>query len=176
MKEEVLIVDGYNMIGSWPELTRLAKADQMGNARDRLLFELSQYAKYTNTLVKVVFDAQFVPGIKQQYKQYSLEVIFTEEAETADAYIERMVHEEISPIRHVTVATSDYAIQKMVMLKGVSRKSANELYKNVQKVKEDVRAEVKDYRLSQNRRMTNWREEDLEYLEEYYRNIIDNQE
>ncbi|KKJ72806.1 DNA-binding protein, partial [Enterococcus faecium MRSN 4777] len=29
MKKQLLIVDGYNMIGSWPELVQLKKQDKM---------------------------------------------------------------------------------------------------------------------------------------------------
>ena len=46
MKKQLLIVDGYNMIGSWPELVQLKKQDKMADAREALLHRLSNYAKY----------------------------------------------------------------------------------------------------------------------------------
>ncbi len=63
MKKQLLIVDGYNMIGSWPELVQLKKQDKMADAREALLHRLSNYAKYEGLEVIVVFDAQLVPGI-----------------------------------------------------------------------------------------------------------------
>lgn len=42
-EKQLLIVDGYNMIGSWPELVQL-KAGQMADAREALLHRLSNYA------------------------------------------------------------------------------------------------------------------------------------
>ena len=33
MKEKILIVDAYNMIGNWPELVRLKKADRLERKR-----------------------------------------------------------------------------------------------------------------------------------------------
>ena len=61
MKKQLLIVDGYNMIGSWPELVLLKKQDHMADAREALLQRLSNFAKYEGLEVIVVFDAQLVP-------------------------------------------------------------------------------------------------------------------
>ena len=109
MKREILYVDGYNMIGAWPNLKRLQQRDEIGTARDELLHELSNYGAFAGVEVIVVFDAQLVPGITQRYEQYDLEVIFTQEGETADEYIERSVGEENFLVSNVKVATSDLA-------------------------------------------------------------------
>lgn len=146
MKKELLIVDGYNMIGSWPELVRLKNQDKMADARDQLLHELSNYAKYEDVITRVVFDAQLVPGIQQKYQRFSLEVIFTKEGETADSYIERTVGDENQLITNVTVATSDLAEQWMVFQKGAARKSANELLKDIKHTKKKIKTEHHTYR------------------------------
>ena len=44
VKKELLFVDGYNMIGSWPHLVKLQRKNDMAAARDILLHELSEYA------------------------------------------------------------------------------------------------------------------------------------
>ncbi len=44
VKRQVLFVDGYNMIGAWPMLDQLKKKDKLADARDKLLFMLSNYA------------------------------------------------------------------------------------------------------------------------------------
>lgn len=67
MKKPLLIVDGYNMIGAWPELVQLKNKDLMEDAREQLLQSLSNYAKYEKLAVIVVFDAQFVPGVTKNY-------------------------------------------------------------------------------------------------------------
>lgn len=46
MKTPLLIVDGYNMIGAWPELVLLKNQDRLEDAREALLNRLSNYAKY----------------------------------------------------------------------------------------------------------------------------------
>ena len=76
MKTQLLLVDGYNMIGAWPELATLKNQDHLEDAREALLQRLSNYAKYENIRVIVVFDAQLVPGITKNYNKYQLEVVF----------------------------------------------------------------------------------------------------
>ena len=171
MKKELLIVDGYNMIGAWPELVKLKNRDKLADARDKLLHELSNYSKYEDIETRVVFDAQLVPGIQKKYERYSLEVIFTKEGETADSYIERTVSEENLLITHVTVATSDLAEQWMVFQKGASRKSANELYKDIHHTKKEISGEYHTYRGKQNLRSP-FSENDLEKLWTVYDELI----
>lgn len=67
-EKQLLIVDGYNMIGAWPELVQLKKQERLEDARELLLSRLSNYAKYEGVEIIVVFDAQLVPGIQQTYK------------------------------------------------------------------------------------------------------------
>lgn len=169
-KQELLIVDGYNMIGSWPELVKLKNQDKMEDARDKLLHELSNYAKYEGILVRVVFDAQFVPGIQKRYDRYTLEVIFTKEGETADSYIERTVSEENQLITQVTVATSDLAEQWMVFQKGAARKPAKELYEDIQNTHKKIRSDFYEYRPYQRYKST-FSDEDLQKLQAYYRKL-----
>ncbi|SFH57617.1 NYN domain-containing protein [Pisciglobus halotolerans] len=174
MKKDLLIVDGYNMIGAWPELVALKNKDKMEDARDRLLHELSDYSKYECIEVRVVFDAQFVPGIQKSYKKYHLDVIFTKEGETADSYIERVVGEENFLITQVTVATSDLAEQWMVFQKGALRKSANELFKDVQRSKKKIAAEARTLHSKDYRRNSPWTHLQIEELEKLRERLSDN--
>lgn len=139
MKKQLLIVDGYNMIGAWPELVRLKNQDRLEDARDLLLQRLSNYAKYEGIAVMVVFDAQLVPGITQRYTKYQLDVIFTEEGETADTYIEKVAGERNNLLTQVTVATSDLAEQWVVFSQGALRTSARELYQTLEKNDKNIR-------------------------------------
>lgn len=121
MKKQLLIVDGYNMIGALPELVQLKKQERLEDARELLLSRLSNYAKYEGLEIIVVFDAQLVPGIQQTYKKYLLTVVFTKEDETADSYIERLAGEKNDRLTQVTVATSDLAEQWVVFSQGALR-------------------------------------------------------
>lgn len=172
MKKELLYVDGYNMIGAWPTLVTLKRQDEMQNARDLLLHELSNYAKYEGIEIRVVFDAQFVPGISKQYDKYQLSVVFTSEDETADSYIEKAVGEENYLITNVSVATSDLAEQWVIFQRGATRKSANELWKDIKRTKKNIQLESDLYRLSNHRRNSPLTEDDEFKLKQLYEEMI----
>lgn len=164
MKQQLLIVDGYNMIGAWPELVQLKKKDELEEARECLLRELSQYAKYRSMEIIVVFDAQFVPGIAQVYDQYQLQVVFTNTDETADSYIESLAYQRMDLLTQVTVATSDLAEQWQIFSAGALRKSARELYQDIQKSKKSIMKETERYRYENYRRNSPWSSHQLEQL------------
>jgi hypothetical protein len=167
MKKELLFVDGYNMIGAWPHLVKLQRKNDMAAARDILLHELSEYAKYEDVEVRVVFDAQFVPGIQKQYDRYNLLVIFTKEDETADSYIEKAVGEENKFITNVVVATSDLAEQWLVFQRGASRKSARDLYKELKHTKQKITSDTKEFNLKNTRRIKALSEDQEEQLRKF---------
>lgn len=171
MKKQLLIVDGYNMIGAWPELVTLKKQDRMEEARDDLLNRLSNYAKYEGLDVMVVFDAQFVPGITKRYHKYQLQVVFTEEKETADSYIERVAGELNTLLTQVTVATSDLAEQWVIFSQGALRKSARELYQDIQKTEGQIEKHSEDIAFTDYRRNSPWDAEQLKLLEKKLKDL-----
>lgn len=172
MKKEILYVDGYNMIGAWPELVRLKNQDKMADARDLLLHELSNYAKYEGVKIKLVFDAQLVPGVQHRYDKFQVEVIFTSEGETADSYIERSVGEENLLLSNVQVATSDLAEQWMIFQKGATRKSANELFKDIKRTKKNIAIDATIYRMQNRSRNSPLTDENKKQLEDLYYKMI----
>lgn len=165
MKTPLLIVDGYNMIGAWPELVLLKNQDRLEDAREALLHRLSNYSKYEGLKIIVVFDAQLVPGVTQSYSKYQLQVIFTEEGETADSYIERIAGELNDRLTQVTVATSDLAEQWVVFSQGALRTSARELYKSIEKTEEAIHQHQTDIKFENFRRNSPWTPEQLAELE-----------
>ncbi|MFU2205575.1 NYN domain-containing protein [Streptococcus pluranimalium] len=138
VKKRILLVDGYNMIAFWQETRQLFKKNQLDDARNVLLRKLNNYANFEHLDIICVFDAQFVPGSRQRYDQYRVEVIFTEEDETADSYIERLAAELNNPINLVEVATSDLNEQWTVFSQGALRIPARELEERVNTVKSDL--------------------------------------
>ncbi|RBW67738.1 NYN domain-containing protein [Bacillus taeanensis] len=140
---DVLLVDGYNIIGAWPELQRLKKED-LASARDLLIEKMAEYQAYTGYKVMVIFDAHMVPGIQATYKDYRVEVIYTKENETADELIERLAIELKGVRTQIHVATSDYAQQWAIFGQGALRKSARELLEEVKKVQKDISGKVSE--------------------------------
>lgn len=112
----------------------------------------------------MVFDAQLVPGIQQNYQKYQLEVVFTKEDETADSYIERIAGELNNLATQVTVATSDLAEQWLIFSQGALRTSANELYKAIKKTENYIQKDTKDMQFIDFRRNSPWNNEQLSKL------------
>lgn len=124
--EEYLLVDGYNVLFAWPELSALAK-DNLEGARAKLLDALSNYQGIRKGKIIVVFDAYRVEGRRESMETYhNLFVVFTSEAQTADLYIEKFAHQNQGKY-HITVATSDGLQQMIIRGAGCDLISAREL-------------------------------------------------
>lgn len=123
---ECLLVDGYNVIHSWPELKELAM-ENLDAARSRLIDILGNYQGYKQCTLIIVFDAYKVKGnIGAEEQQHNVHIVYTKEAQTADMYIERATH-ELSQNYNVVVATSDALEQMIVIGRGARRMSSREL-------------------------------------------------
>ncbi|SEQ85292.1 NYN domain-containing protein [Piscibacillus halophilus] len=144
----VLVVDGYNMIGDWPELREL-KDYQLEEARNRLIEMMAEYQAYTGYRVIVVFDAYGVKGTEKKRKEHRVEVIFTKENETADERIEKLVNEVKNVMTKVYVATSDYTEQWTIFSKGALRKSARELLLEVREIHSEIKNDVEEHQTLQ---------------------------
>jgi uncharacterized protein len=123
---DILLVDGYNIIGSWPELQELKNKD-LAAARDRLVEKMAEFQGYTGYKVIVVFDAYGVQGLEKKYKNYQIDVIFTKENETADERIEKLAIALSNRRTQIHVATSDFTEQWAIFGQGALRISAREL-------------------------------------------------
>lgn len=145
---EILSVDGYNIIGAWPELQELKKKD-LAQARDRLVEILADYKGYTGIHIIVVFDAYIAKGKESKYKNYDIDIIFTKENETADEKIEKLASELVSRTTKVFVATSDSTEQWTIFGQGAFRKSARELYIEVKDIEKQIENELKEIEVKQ---------------------------
>ncbi|MCJ7843368.1 NYN domain-containing protein [Lederbergia sp. NSJ-179] len=139
---DILIVDGYNIIGAWPELIELKKKD-LASARDRLIEIIADYQGYTGYKVIIVFDAYEVKGIEKRYQNHKVEVIFTKVEETADERIEKLASELSGIKTQIYVATSDYTEQWAIFGQGALRLSARELLIEVQAIDRKIDKKVK---------------------------------
>ncbi|SES11824.1 NYN domain-containing protein [Salisediminibacterium halotolerans] len=137
----ILLVDGYNIIGDWPELKELQQADLEG-ARDMLIERLAEYQAYTGTEVMVIFDAHMVPGLGKKYRNFAIEIIYTREKETADERIEKLVNDLKRVDKQIYVATSDFVEQRVIFASGAYRKSARELRTEMEQIEEHISEDV----------------------------------
>ena len=137
-KKQYLLVDGYNVIFAWPMLNEMAK-DNLDGARLKLMDILANYQGYRGMTLILVFDAYKVKGNHGSVERYhNIYVVYTREAQTADAYIEKTVH-EIGKRERVTVATSDGLEQTIVFGEGAVRMSARELAEEVETALSEMR-------------------------------------
>ncbi len=137
-KKSCLLVDGYNIIFAWDELRALSEVN-IDSARDRLMDILSNYQGTLGGELILVFDAYKVKGNPgSTLKYHNIYVIYTREAETADQYIEKTVH-EMADQYQITVATSDRLEQMIIWGDGAMRMSARGLYEAVENAAKELR-------------------------------------
>jgi uncharacterized protein len=163
-----LIVDGYNIIGAWPELRGLKTSD-FAKARDQLIEYMAEYQGSTGYQVIVVFDAHLSPGNEKKTKNYRVEVIFTRENETADERIERLVGELRSIETRIYVATSDSTEQWQIFGKGALRKSARELKNEMDEIEKQIHVSVGERKRRQNSSSIQLSDEIAEIFERWRR-------
>ena len=137
-KQKLILVDGYNIIFAWEELAKQAQTD-LDAARRQLCDALSSYAGFTKHRVILVFDGykqKGNPGEKTQF--HNIQVVYTREGETADAYMEALAH-DIGKNYAVYVASSDGLVQLSSLGSGVLRMSARELKAAVEEAQKEMR-------------------------------------
>ena len=134
---EYLLVDGYNIIFAWDELKAIAE-ENLDAARKQLCDILSNYRGFRKCRVIAVFDAYKVKGGQGSVEKYhGIHVVYTKEAETADAYIERATY-EIGRHHRVRVATSDGPEQLIILGHGALRISASAFRQEVEEAEGQI--------------------------------------
>lgn len=142
-KEKYLLVDGYNIIYAFPNLKELAEQN-VDAARGKLLDMLCDYQGVRKCQLIVVFDAYRVAGHKTEIFDYhNIHVVYTKEAETADAYIEKFAHENGRKY-HVTVATSDGLEQIIIRGQGCFLLSAKELEADLKMARQETLSTIEE--------------------------------
>ncbi len=167
-KADYFIVDGYNLIFAWEELKEIATGNAgakelrtpgsgkrpqegplprsgSGNfeaARQKLITMLANYAGYKDCPTVLIFDGYKVKeGQGSRQAQGKLSVVYTKEGESADSYIEKLVH-EIGKNYSVRIVSSDGMIQLAALQLGVLRVSAREYKQEVEAGLARMRAEL----------------------------------
>ena len=124
-QESMVIVDGYNLIYAWDTLKDVADYS-LEKARETLMDILANYVGYTKEKLTLVFDAYLVPeGTGSDFERDGYRVVFTKENQTADAFIEKMMH-ELGPNYKIRVVTGDRLVQFAAVHSGISRMTTKE--------------------------------------------------
>ncbi len=142
--DELVMIDGYNLIFSWDELRKCAEND-LSHARDVLIRMMCSYSAFKKCKTVIVFDAY-----KRKDNCGSTEVIgnvsvvYTKESETADSYIEKAAY-ELADRYFLRVVTSDMQEQFIVLGVGGYRVATSEFRKEVETVSLEISEAVKLY-------------------------------
>ncbi|MBD2463321.1 NYN domain-containing protein [Oscillatoria sp. FACHB-1407] len=140
----ILLVDGYNMIGAWPNLRETRDRDGLEAARRDLIEALLSYSAYQDFETEVVFDAQYqgTPGTREVINRH-FAIFYTDYKQTADSYIELACSRFRNDVRkfkqRLIVATSDEAQRLTVVGYGAECMSAQKLWAEVEGATHRVR-------------------------------------
>lgn len=140
---EYLLIDGYNIIFAWDDLKEIAQ-ENLNDARILLIDKICNYQVMKQNNVILVFDAYKVKGMTREIeKVHGITVVYTKEAETADAYIEKATRQLCKHYR-VRVATSDNLEQIIIFGHGARRVPASEFLDEVKQTESEIRAFIKE--------------------------------
>ncbi|MDE6936788.1 MAG: NYN domain-containing protein, partial [Lachnospiraceae bacterium] len=115
---------------------------------NKLMDILCNYQGFRKCTVILVFDAYKVDGYALEIQKYhNIHVVYTKQAETADQYIEKVVH-QIGRRYHVTVVTSDGVEQVVTLGQGGTLISSREFREEVKLVRRLIREEYESRRES----------------------------
>ncbi|MCF0230619.1 MAG: NYN domain-containing protein, partial [Parasporobacterium sp.] len=132
------LVDGYNVIFAWEDLAELARVN-IDAARDALIDILCNYRAMVKSEVIVVFDAYRVAGHKTEFIDYqNIHIVYTQEAETADHYIEKFAHDKASKYK-VAVVTSDGVEQVIIRGQGCALISSREFRDKTERISRELK-------------------------------------
>ena len=136
--DDYLLVDGYNVIFSWDNLSRLAK-DNIDAARSVLVNVLCNYQGYKKCRLILVFDAYKVKGSVREIETVGgISIVYTKEAETADMYIEKVSH-KLAKNNRVRVVTSDGMEQLIILGSCALRVSSRAFLEEVKAAESEIR-------------------------------------
>lgn len=137
MQRQMVIVDGYNVIWAWDSLRELAEF-RLEKAREALMDLLSNYVAFTKTELTLVFDAYRVKdGVGSDFVHDGYRVVYTREDQTADAYIEQMMH-ELGPNYSIRMVSGDRLLQFSAVHSGILRVTAKEFEEEVRTVGNEI--------------------------------------
>lgn len=142
--EELIIIDGYNLIFAWDDLKKTAERD-FALARDVLIRLICNYASFRKCNVIIVFDAYKIKDGEGSEEIFgNVKAVYTKENETADSYIEKMAH-ELAPNHYLRVVTSDMQEQYIVLGVGGFRVSPTEFRLELEAITTEIKEVIEQY-------------------------------
>ena len=86
----------------------------------------------------LVFDAYLVKdGAGSEIKHAGYRIVYTKQDQTADAYIEQIMH-DLGPDYSIRVVTGDRLLQFSAVSYGISRMTANEFWSEITQISNEI--------------------------------------
>lgn len=126
IRRNITIIDGYNVINSWPNLSDISKTS-LETAREKLIDELAEYKSMSGEELVIVFDAYNLDRPKETISEkFGMKIVYTKRFQTADTYIEKQIL-KIGRKHNLKIVTDDGQIQVLASNKGATRMTSTEL-------------------------------------------------
>ena len=139
-----ILVDGYSLLHSWPELAP-GKPRHSAAARDELISLLTQYRDAIGTPITIVFDGGGAPmGTPATHSTSEMEILYSRAGQTADDIIERVTH-RMSSIGEVLAVTDDFAERDTVIALGGMASSCLNFIQTVENTLNEQARDIKKY-------------------------------
>ena len=123
------LLDGYNILFRERDST-----GSLEEQRTRLFEKWNLYAENLHLNITVVLDSHRQEGELQRHHFHSLEIIYTDFAQTADDWIiEYVEHIPSNKRRQLTVVTSDRSLMQKVRLEQVAVLSVSSFFKEIER-------------------------------------------
>ncbi len=145
-----ILVDGYSLLHSWPELAP-GKPRHSAAARDELIRVLMLYQDATGTPVTVFFDGSGTTRRAAADPASEIEVLFSRAGQTADQMIERATH-RFQPYGEVLAVTDDVPERETVIAMGGSAASCWNFIQMVQGTLAELQDDIKHHNLRERNR------------------------
>jgi uncharacterized protein len=146
-----ILVDGYSLLHSWPELAPREPRHSVV-ARDELIHVLRLYSDAVGTPVTIVFDGAGHRGTRQETGSTpQVEILFSKSGQTADQIIERVTH-RMKPFGEVLVVTDDHAERETVAAMGGFASSCQSFIQSIGNALQDLERQLHHYNSAEKRR------------------------
>ena len=139
-----ILIDGYSLLHSWPELAP-GRARFSMEARDELIRVLTLYRDAVGTPITIFFDGSSpARGPRPKSASDEVEILFSRSGQTADQMIERAAH-RFKPYGEVLAVTDDHAERDTVIALGGLASSCWNFIQTVQGALAELQDEIKHH-------------------------------
>lgn len=139
-----ILVDGYSLLHSWPELAP-GKARHSPIARTELIRMVTQYHDASGVPVTIVFDGTTgLASAEEPPSRPEVEILYSHAGQSADQMIERAAH-RLSAYGEVLVVTDDRAERDTVESAGAMTSSCLNFIRMMEVAQQEMQSQLKNH-------------------------------